>query len=173
MRKILLLVWLVLFVCRPAAANPVTIEGVGQVELGQGILVTEGHNKKGEINYGFKVKDGAVWRGATLLPITSFSSNGTENMIKLDVFLDKIIDEKVRNSENILAAEKARKVILGGKECATTSIKMEIPGGGIVANMEMIIIPGADGLKMFGFMCSDSDAQYWRPIMLKIAASIL
>jgi hypothetical protein len=172
MRKIILAFCLMLLICRPVAANPVVILGVGQVELGQDIVMTEGHDKKGELNYSFRVKDGAVWRGAILMPINNISSNEFGNMVKTDVLLNRIIEEKISKSNDVLSTEKARRVMVGGRECATTTVKLGMPGAGIVANMDITIISGTDGLKMFGYMCADSDAQYWRPIMQKILASI-
>lgn len=172
MRKIILVICLMLLTCGPVAANPVVILGVGQVELGQDIVMTEGHDKKGQINYSFRAKDGAVWRGAILMPISNMSSNEFGDIIKTDVLLNRVIEEKISKSNDVLSTEKARRVMIGGRECATTTVKLGIPGAGIVANMDMTIISGADGLKMFGYMCADSDTQYWRPIMQRILASI-
>lgn len=172
MRKIILIFCLMLLTCGPVAANPLVILGVGQVELGQDIVMTEGHDKKGDINYSFRTKDGVVWRAAMLMPISNISSNELGNIIKTDVLLDRVIEEKISKSKDVLSTEKARRVMFGGRECATTIVKLAIPSAGIVANMDMTIISGADGLKMLTFMCADSDAQYWRPIMQKILVSI-
>lgn len=171
MRRIMLIFCLVLLICQPGAANPVMISGVGQVELGQDIIVTEGHDKNGDIKYSFRVKDGAVWRGAVLLPINILPSKGSD-FIKTDVLLNRILEEKASKDKNTLSIEKARRVMVGGRECATTTVKFDIPDGGIIYNLDITIIPETDGLKMVSFMCTDSDAQFWRPILQKILNSI-
>lgn len=173
MQKIIIVFCLLLLSCGSVAANPVVILGVGQVELGQdNIVMTEGHDKKGDINYNFRVKDGAVWRGAILMPISNISTMQLGNMIKTDVLLNQVVEEKISKNTDILSTEKARRLVIGGKEIATTTIKFTMPGGGMVANMEMTIIPSTDGLKMVAYMCADSDTQYWQPIMQKIWANI-
>jgi hypothetical protein len=161
-----------LLTCQPLAANPVVISGIGRVELGQDIVMTEDRDKKGEITYTFRVKDGTVWRGATLMPVNNMPLTGIGDMIKTDVLLNKIIEEKISKDPDVLSTEKAGLITLGGRECATTEVKLAIPGGGIIANMDITIIPGAGGFKMVCFMCADSDTQYWRPVMHKILASI-
>lgn len=171
MRKMLLIFCLIVLICLPVAANPVVISGIGEVELGQGIVVTEDRDKKGEISYNFRVKDGEVWRGATLLPISNLSSDGAD-MIRTDVLLNRIVLEELSKDNDVLSTEKARQVTIGGRECATTTVKFAIPGGGFVANMDMTIISGTNGLKMFGYICADGDTQYWRPIMQMILARI-
>lgn len=171
MRKVLLILLLSFLVFRPAAANPVNIEGVGEVDLSQDIKVTQSQDKKGRANYSFIVKDGSVWRGASLMPVEDLAPNSME-MVKLDVMLNRIVAEKFRNNANFLAADPAAQLKLKDKECGLVSIKITPPGTGLVANLDIMIIPGANGYKMFGFMCADSDAQYWRPIMRKIAANI-
>jgi len=132
----------------------------------------EGHDKKGDLNYSFRVKDGVVWRAAMMMPISNMPSNELGNIIKLDVLLDRSVGEELSKRNDVLSTEKSRQIMLGKKECATIIVKLAIPSVGFVANMDMTMIPGVDGLKMFTFMCADSDAQYWRPIMQKISASI-
>lgn len=171
MRKVLLIMLLSLFAFRPAAANPVNIVGVGEVELSQDIKVTQTFDKKGAVNYSFIVKDGRLWRAANIMPVKDLSKNNME-MIKLDVMLNRMIAEISENNPDFLEADNAKLLMLKDKECATVSLKMTPPGTGLVANLDMLIIPCSNGYKMFGFMCADSDAQYWRPIMQKIAANI-
>jgi hypothetical protein len=168
MKKIFLLFCLLLLTCHPAAANPVIILGVGQVELGNDIMVTESPDKKGNLNYGFKVKDGAVWRGAVLFPISNIE-NG--DILKPDAVLDRMMEERTNKDKDVLSTEKSKRITIGGKEFTTATAKFSASGG-LVANIDFIIIPGTDGMKQFGFMCADSDAQYWRPIMQKIASNI-
>lgn len=172
MRKIILIFCLILLTSQPLAANPAVISGIGKVELGQNIVMTEDRDKKGEITYNFRVKDDTVWRGVTLMPVSTLSSNGIGDIIKLDVLLNQILEEKISNDADVLATEKARIITVGGRECATAAVKLAIPGGGVIADMDLTIIPAADGLKMVCFMCADSDTQYWRPVMYKILASI-
>lgn len=172
MRKMILLICMMLLTCQPLAANPVVISGVGEVELGQDIVMTEGHDKKGDLIFSFRIKDGAVWRAATLMPIKNMPTGKFSDMIKTDVFLNKVIEEAFSKNPEVLSTEKARKVMIGGRESATASVKLFIPGGGVVANTDMTIISGTDGYKLVGYMCADSDTQYWRPIMQKILASI-
>jgi len=172
MRKIILVFCLMLLTCGSVAANPILIPGVGQIELGQDIVVTEFFDKNGDINYSFRTKDGAVWRAAMLMPISSISSTNLSNIIKTDVLLDQIIEEKVSKGNDVLSTEKSRRMMLGEKEYATAILKLTLPSAGIVANMDMTLIQGAAGLKMIAFMCADSDAQYWRPIMQKILVNI-
>ena len=172
MRKMILVFCLMLLTCGSVAANPIVISGVGQVEFGQDIVVTEFYDKKGDINYSFRAKDGAVWRAAMLMPISNISSTDLSNIVKTDALLDQIIEEGISKDNGVLSTEKARLTMLGGKECSTAIVKLTIPSAGIVANMDMTLIQGADGLKMLAFMCADSDAQYWRPIMQKILVSI-
>lgn len=172
MRKIILVFCLLLITSGSISANPVQIDGIGSVELREGIIMTEIKDKKGEVNYSFKIKDGPVWRAALLLPISNLSANNFGNIIKMDVLLDRIIDEKLSKNPDVLSTEKASLTMLSGKECATTSAKMDIVSAGIVANMDMAIIAGSNGVTMFAFMCADSDTEYWRPMMQKILASV-
>lgn len=172
MRKIILVFCLMLLTCGSVTANPIVILGAGQVELGQDIIVTEVSDQKGDINYSFRVKDDAVWRAAMLMPISKVSPTDLRNFIKTDVFLDQIIAEKISKDNDVLSTEKSRRMMLEGKEFATAILKLTIPSAGIVTNMDMTLIQGADGITMFTFMCADSDAQYWRPIMQKILVSI-
>lgn len=172
MQKIILIFCLILLTCGSVAANPRVIQGVGQVELERDIVMTGDHDAKGDLNYSFRVKDGAVWRAALMMPVNNMPSNELGNIIKLDVLLDEIVSGELGKSNDVLSIEKSRLIMLGKKECATITVKLALPNAGFVANMDMIMIPGVDGLKMFTFMCSDSDAQYWRPIMQKISATI-
>ncbi|MCE5286748.1 MAG: hypothetical protein LLG02_12990 [Pelosinus sp.] len=172
MRKTILIFCLTLFFCLPVEATPVAISGVGEVELGQDITVTESQNKKGEPVYSFIVKDGAIWHGALLLPLNANSNNPAFNdKTKTDALLNKMIEEKFSKDESFLTSER-RTVVLNGKEYTSATLKMAKPTSGIVVNMDMILIPATDGLKIFSYICADSDTQYWRPILQKIAAAI-
>ena len=172
MRKIILICGLILLICRYGAANPVMISGIGEVELGPDIVMTEGHDKQGELVYNFRVKDGEVWRGAMLMPLKDIPFNGVGDMIKTDVFLNKVIEEKISKDENVLSTEKAKRIMVGGKECATAAVKMGIPEGAIIANLDMTMVSGSNGIRIFCYMCADSDAEYWKPVMQKILAMI-
>ena len=171
MKKIILLFCLLLLTSGAVSANPVDIQGIGQVELGKEITMTEVPDKKGDISYSFKVKDGTVWRAVILKSINDMPNSISNNIIKMDGLLNKIADEKFSKKEDFLSSEKAKLITLNGKEGATNTIKMSMPVAGIVVNMDTIIISEPSGLKLFMFMCADSDAQYWRPIMQKIVAN--
>lgn len=171
MRKIIVILCLTLLICLPVQANPVTILGVGEVDLPRDITVTQGLDNKGNANYFFKAKDGGVWRAAMLMPISRIASNEYNDFLKMDTLLDKVIQDKLSN-KNTLDIEKAKQITIGGKACTMAALKMEASTGGIIANMDIMMIPGSDGLKMFGYVCADGDTHYWRPIMQKIAANI-
>ena len=172
MRKVILIVCMMVLTCLPVAANPVVIVGVGQVELGEDIIMTEDHDKKGSINYSFRAKDGEVWRGAILMPVSKLVDNQFGDMLKMDVLLNRIIEEAARNNKDIFSVEKARQLTVGGREFAISTLKVNIPSAGIVQNLDMVLIPGTTEIKMVAYACADSDAQYWRPIMEKIVVTI-
>jgi len=172
-RKLIVMISLLLLVNLPVSANPVNISGIGDVELGQNITVTEGHDSKGKTTYGFKVKDGDLWRGACLFaPQTLPDNNNISNIFKLDALLNKIVDEKFSKNTDFVAADKAKLLKLGNKEAASVTFKMTNPAIGIVLNMNMILVSTTDGVKMVLVMYADSDTPYWRPIFNKIISNI-
>ncbi len=172
MRKMIVIFCLLLLACQPVSANSVEILGAGKVELGQDFVVTEVRDKNGDINYSFRVKDGEVWRGAMLMPIKDMTAKEA-NIIKMDVLLNQIIEGNISKMNDVLSTEKARQMMVGENTYTTASMKFGIPGGGIVANMDMTIISGANGLKLFTYICADGDSQYWKPVMQKILISCL
>lgn len=173
MRKIFLTLCFAFLINLPVQANPVTIPGIGEVDPGQNITVTEVPDKKGAIDYAFKIKDGQVWRSAKLMPFKDMLPSEINDVLKLDRLLDLTVEKKLKLTKDFLEATPAKLITLGGKECATASVKMDGSGaGGIIANMEILLVPSNNGLKLFMYMCADSDATYWRPIMQKITAAI-
>lgn len=174
MRKLWLIFSLFVLLCLPQAANAANFSGIGDIDLGPNVTVGETTDKKGALIYNLRTKDGAVWRGASLFaPATMPNTKGIETTLKLDAMLTKMIKEKFSNDEAFLAADSVKIIKLGQREAATCNIKMSQPSFGfMVINMNMSLIPSAEGLKMVVFISADSDAAYWQPAITTILAHI-
>lgn len=174
MRKLYTLFSLLLLMYLPITVNAANLSGFGEVDLGQNITITESTDKKGNLIYNFKVKDGAVWRGASLFaPMTLPNSDLLSNTIKLDVMLEKIIAEKISNDETFLSADKVKLLQFGTKEGASSNIKMSSSKFSfMVVNTNMTLISTPNDIKMIMFLCADSDAAYWQPTLNKIISSM-
>ena len=171
MRKLLIMVSLLLMICLPAAANPFTVLG-SEVEIGKNITVTKSQDKKGNFIYNFKAKDGNIWRGATLFSADNLSNSNIKNNIKLDGVLNQLVTEKFSKDKYFIAADKATLLQLGDKEAASVSIKMTFAEFGLIMNMNPLLVSTTDGIKMFMFVCADSDTSYWKPFFYKIVSDM-
>lgn len=170
MRKIFTLFSLLLLMYLPVTVNAANLSGIGEVDLGQNITVTESTDKKGKLIYNFKVKDGAVWRGASLFAPMSLP-NGS--LFKLDAMLEKIIADKISQDETFLVADKVKLTQFGTKEAASANVKMSSPNFGfIIINSNITLLSTPDDIKMLMFLCADSDAAYWQPTLNKIISSM-
>ena len=171
MRKLLLLFSLLVILCQPAAANPVTLTGFGDVDLEQAITVTEAHDKNGSIIYNLKVKDGNIWRGAMLFPPKTVTNKAAiSTAIKTDVLLDNLVAEKFAKRTDFIEADKAAPLQLGSKIGASTNLKAT--ASSLILNMNIILLSTNDGNKFTMLACADSDMSYWQPIFHKIVSTI-
>lgn len=174
MRKLLITVALLWLFCLPVTANPVIIAGVGEIDFGPNITVTESQDNKGNTLYNFKVKDGDVWRGASLIfdPTDSPKGKLTSRAMELDI-LDKIAANKFSRNEGLVEIDKAKILQIDNKEAASISVKMTSPNiGFVITNMNMILLSTTDNTKILMFMCADGDAPFWRPVLYKIVSKI-
>lgn len=172
MYKILLIICLTLFTCLPVQANPVTILGIGDVELPQDIITTQGHDNKGNIIYFFKIKDGDIWRGAALFLPKVVASSEVGNFTKMDKALDFIVGKVRDKDKHIFDSENSKLIVIEGKEFAETSLKFEASSGGVIGNMDAILFMAEDGMKVTSFICADSDRHYWKTIEQKILSKM-
>lgn len=169
MRKILFMVCLALLVYLPAQAKPVAIDGIGEVDIPENVLVLQYRIGDGELNYCFRVKEGEIFRGAVLFLPKFFSFD--EETSNIERLLDQIPKHLMQKYKSyVLEIQKPKIIILKGKECYMVTMKRQMPP--IIERTDFLVIPEFQGIKLTSFSYSDSDAQYWRSIMLKIASMI-
>jgi hypothetical protein len=172
MRKLFVILSLLLMVCLQAAANSMTIAGLGEVDFGQNITATEKQDKNGNPIYSLQVKDGMVWRGAMLIPPKIIPNSDQLSKIGLVQILNKMVDEKFSTNKDFLAADKAKMLGQDSNGAAFVSYKNAISNGGVIMNMDLMLVSKTDGIAMIAFTCADSDAEYWRPIIQKVVLGI-
>jgi hypothetical protein len=171
MRKVIIMIFLMMMCCLQAAANSVTVAGVGEVDFGPNITATENQDKNGNPVYSLQVKDGKVWRGAMLKAPKTIPNSDKVSKMGLVEFLNKTVDKKISSNKDFLDADKA-KMMGQGNNAAVVSYKIAAPNGGIIMNMDMMLVSKADGVEIITFTCADSDAEYWRPIIQKVVLGI-
>ena len=170
MRKLIITMTLLWLFCLPVAAKPYYFAGIGEVDWDPGMIVKQDHTTKGDLIYKLIVKDGEVWRGASIYSPNTIPNS--KSIIKLDVFLDKMLDEKYRTDESIIDVDKAEYLKIGNKKIASKSIRTNPGSTFIIANINTLLISTDDGIKMTMFTCIDGDTQYWRPFLYKLASAL-
>lgn len=169
MRKLVITITLLWLFCLPVAAKPFYFAGIGEVDWDPHMIVKQDHSDKGDMIYKLIVKDGDVWRGASIYFPYNIPNN--KSIIKLDAFLDKMIDEKARTDASIIAVDKAEFLKIGNKKIASKSIRTNPGSSFIIANINTLLISTDDGIKMTMFTCVDGDVQYWRPFLYKLVSA--